>query len=135
MSAAEHYDWLMDELHRSADANGTTLDREKGNFVADQEALFTSKTARPEKDCRDLEREMVYEVVRHFTPNACQIGSDWPADGKEYAKLRLCIEQLHLRAQLSEIPCSTDWASRHELHRHFASKQRAIASLAAQRRF
>ena len=75
-------------------------------FIAEQEALHSSQQARPEKDCRAQAREAVYQVVRHFTPTAYDVSAapPWPTGGEEYAKLRICIDQLLLRAMLSEIP-------------------------------
>ena len=104
MSYAEQYDWLVDELKRTAEAKGTTLAHEKMAFIAEQEELHSSQQARPEKDCRAQAREAVYQVVRHFTPTAYDVSAPWPTDGKEYAKLRACIDQLHRRAMLRAIP-------------------------------
>ena len=104
MSHAEQFDWLISLLKSAAEANGTSLARERMAFIAEQEALCSSQQARPEKDCRAQAREAVYEVVRHFTPTAYEVDAPWPADGKEYAKLRVCIGPLYLRAMLSKVP-------------------------------
>ena len=106
MSPAEQYDWLLGGLERAAEAKGKTLAHERMAFIAEQEALHSSQQARPEKDCRAQAREAVYKVVRHFTPTAYDVSAapPWPTDGAEYAKLRICIDPLYLRAMLREIP-------------------------------
>ena len=104
MSPEDQYKWLISELERAAEAKGITLAREKMAFIAEQEELHSSQQARPEKDCRAQAREAVYQVVRHFTPTAYDVNAPWPRGGKEYAKLRICIDPLLRRAMLREIP-------------------------------
>ena len=106
MSNKDQYMWFLGKLKRAAEAKGTTLAREKMAFIAEQEELHSSQQARPEKDCRSQAREAVYQVVRHFTPTAYDVSAArrGRAGGEEYAKLRICIDPLLLRAMLSEIP-------------------------------
>ena len=106
MSTAKQYEWFLGKLKRAAEAKGVPLAHEQMAFIAEQEALHSSQKARPEKDCRAQAREAVYEVVRRFTPTAYDVSAapPWPTGGEEYAKLRICIDELLLRAMLSEIP-------------------------------
>ena len=106
MSHPKQYNWFISALTRAAEENGTNLAHEQIAFIAEQEQLHSSQQARPEKDCRAQAREAVYDVVRHFTPTAYDVSAtqQWPTGGAEYAKLRMCIKPLHLRAMLSELP-------------------------------
>jgi hypothetical protein len=106
MSHPKQYKWFISALTRAAEENGTNLAHEQIAFIAEQEQLHSSQQARPEKDCRAQAREAVYDVVRHFTPTAYDVSAtqQWPTGGAEYAKLRMCIKPLHLRAMLSELP-------------------------------
>ena len=119
MSTAKQYEWFLGKLKRAAEAKGVPLAHEQMAFIAEQEAFHSSQKARPEKDCRAQAREAVYQVVRRFTPTAYDVSAapPWPTGGEEYAKLRICIDELLLRAMLSEIP-PLELEVIHEAQRH-----------------
>ena len=102
MSTTEQYEWKLDMLQQAAKAKGTSLDYQRGEFIAYQEGLFVSKGARPEKDARAHADEAIYNVVRHLTPFDWS-GAAWPAV-EDYAKVAHHINPIILRATLLHVP-------------------------------
>ena len=102
MNTTEQYEWKLDQLQQDAVAKGTSLDYQRGEFIAYQEGLFVSKGARPEKDARAHADEAIYDVVRHLTPFDWS-GATWPAV-KDYARMAHQIDAIVRRATLLHIP-------------------------------
>jgi 8-oxo-dGTP pyrophosphatase MutT (NUDIX family) len=102
MSTAKQYEWKLDQLQQAAVAKGTSLDYQRGDFIAYQEGLRVSKGARQEKDARAHADEAIYNVVRHLTPFDWS-GAAWPAV-EDYAKVAHRIDAIVRRATLLHIP-------------------------------
>ena len=102
MNTTEKYEWKLDALQQVALAKGTSLDYQRGDFIAYQEGLFVSKGARPEKDARAHADETIYDVVRHLTPFDWS-GAAWPAV-KDYSRVAHQIDAIVRRATLLHVP-------------------------------
>ena len=104
MSTADQYVWLCGELQSDAAADGKPLTWHRAQFLTDQETLLTK--SRPEHDARGSVRAEIYQVLIVLHANSF-LGLDvteWPADGKAFAKLSHTVGQLKMRAMLIHVP-------------------------------